>query len=461
MDVEPTWRIPDCDLFVRHRNDGATQDLVIPVALVCNTPTDILLDQVKTNSTKIDKWLCVQPERSEPVVLCGSGPSILDHIEDILALQASGAKVVALNNCANTLFERGIMPDYQIICDARPETVDLIGPAKEHLFSSQVHPSLFDACPDATLWHYQMCEDWADFEKYLPPRRGRYALVGGETAVGNISLCLAYTLGFRDMRCYGYDCSYKDGQSHAIRQTINDGEPITEVEFMGQTYTVSYTMKNKADSFYKHVMALEGAGAKIDVIGSGLLPAMFAWHRDTPLDERERIKYEMMWQSSKYRDFSPGEDLHDHIISELGIEPGETVLDLGCGPGRLTAKLATTYKATAVDFASNCLDEGVDVPFVEANLWDIPETLTADFGVCCDVMEHIPPEKVDDVLANVAKAIRKGVYFRIEFAPDCLGYLIGAPLHLSIHDEDWWAKKLHEHFGLVRVYGDGIFTAWR
>jgi hypothetical protein len=96
---------------------------------------------------------------------------------------------------------------------------------------------------------------------------------------------------------------------------------------------------------------------------------------------------------------------------------------------------------------------------VQANLWDLPKSVTGTYGVCCDVMEHIPPEKVDAVLSNISKAVT-ACYFRIEFEPDSMGALIGAPLHLSVHDEEWWAKKLHEHFRLVRVYGDGVFTCF-
>ena len=60
----------------------------------------------------------------------------------------------------------------------------------------------------------------------------------------------------------------------------------------------------------------------------------------------------------------------------------------------------------------------------------------------------------------IAKAVTTGVYFRIEHTPDSMGALIGAPLHLSVHDETWWAKKLNEHFRLVRVHGDGVFTCF-
>ena len=41
------------------------------------------------------------------------------------------------------------------------------------------------------------------------------------------------------------------------------------------------------------------------------------------------------------------------------------------------------------------------VPLLVANLWDIPIEMSADWGFCCDVMEHIPTERVDRVLGVI------------------------------------------------------------
>ena len=55
------------------------------------------------------------------------------------------------------------------------------------------------------------------------------------------------------------------------------------------------------------------------------------------------------------------------------------------------------------------------VPFVNACLWDF--CLKADIGFCVDVMEHIPPEKVGDVLDRIKDAVGR-VFFQINYGKD-------------------------------------------
>lgn len=459
--MDATYHVPEGDVYFRHRNPDATEDLVIPIQLVCNTSDELLLEQVKINSHAKTDWLKCSDAHDGVALLVGSGPSMLDTLPTILEFKEKGGHIFALNNAANILLDHGVMPDFQVIVDARPETKQLIGPARKHLFASQVHPSLFEEVPDAQLWHLNICENFEDFEKQFPPYEDTYALIGGTATVGNVATCLAYAMGYRDLKCFGYDSSHKEDATHAAPQPMNEGEPLMDVIFRGKHYRTSFTMKSQSDTFHRHAVALEEGGAKIEVFGSGLLPDTWRWHKETSIEEREAEKYEIMWSKDGYREWSPGEDHYDSIMTLLTPEPSSTFLDLGCGTGRLTQKLAQNFFATGVDFAGNCLDEGVKVGFVKANLWSLPDFLQASYGVCCDVLEHIPPEKVDEVLANIAKAITTGVYFRIDHDRDSAGALIGVPLHLSVHDQTWWAQKLSEHFRLVRVYGDGVFTAWR
>lgn len=452
--------IPDGDVFFRHRNPDATDDLVIPVNIICNTADEVLLDQIKTNAHARGDWLkCSEPHEGV-ALLVGSGPSMLDTLPTILEFKAQGGTIFALNNAANVLFDHGVMPDFQVICDARAETKQLIGPAVKHLFASQVHPSLFDECPDAQLWHLNICEDFNDLEKQFPEYAEDYALIGGTATVGNVATCLAYAMGYRDLKCFGYDSSHKDDATHAAPQPMNAGEPLMDVIFRGKHYRTSFTMKSQSDTFHRHAVALQEGGAKIEVYGSGLLPDTWRWHQETSLEDREAEKYEMMWTKPSYRSWSPGNDHYESILEKLCPEPGSSFIDFGCGTGRLTSRLAQDYLVTGIDFAANCVDEGLSFPFVKANLWSLPD-LSANYGVCCDVMEHIPPEKVDDVLSNIARVVTSGVYFRIEHEPDSMGALIGVPLHLSVHDKLWWAEKLTQHFRLVQAHGDGVFTAWR
>ena len=69
--------------------------------------------------------------------------------------------------------------------------------------------------------------------------------------------------------------------------------------------------------------------------------------------------------------------------------------------------------------------------------------VAAEYGFCTDVMEHIPPDKVDVVLNNILHAAQS-VWFSICLIPDDCGVLIGEPLHLSVHPFEWWKKKFED-----------------
>lgn len=450
------WHAPDCDLFLRHRNPGATQDLTIPVHLVCNTPDDVLLRNIATNARARPKWLAVRRSHSRAAIICGSGPSLADSINEVCQLKSAGGLIFALNGAARFLAGAGVMPDFQVICDARPETADLIGPARRHLFASQCDPALFEAVPGARLWHLWIGEE---MNQALPSYEGSYVLIGGTSSVGNVATCLAYALGFRDLHCFGYDSSHKGAASHAFEQKLNAGDPLTRVTYRGVDYLISFTMRSQVDTFFEYGSALEDAGARITMHGDGLLPRMWRDGKRPADAEREAAKYRTMWMQPEYRRSSPGEERLPEILGALKSKPGAHVIDFGCGPGRAAGAMQDVgHRVTAVDFASNCLDPDIRVPFVEACLWDLPASLTGDAGICCDVMEHIPPDKVDDVLASISRAV-PACAFTISSRVDRMGWLIGERLHLTIHPPEWWQTKLGEHWPVVERIGDELYLA--
>src|ERR1700741_3188417 len=81
------------------------------------------------------------------------------------------------------------------------------------------------------------------------------------------------------------------------------------------------------------------------------------------------------------------------IVSELGVEtPIETVLDYGSGPQSHIARLLPQYQVA--DY-----DPGIDGKDAEPS--------SADVVVCADVLEHIEPECLGDVLHHIRKLSKK------------------------------------------------------
>lgn len=177
----------------------------------------------------------------------------------------------------------------------------------------------------------------------------------------------------------------------------------------------------------------------------------------------EKEIYEQLWDKPQYRYHANGEAGAHNFLEVVKPKKGASVLDLGCGTGRGGLYLAMfgAMNVTLVDFASNCLDEDIKdmlvsqphaLRFIEADLTKaLP--VQAEYGFCTDVMEHIPPGQVDDVLDHCLKAARH-CFFQICLVEDRMG-LIDHPLHLTVKPFEWWAQKFNERGCLVHWSHDG------
>ena len=424
--------LPYSNLQIQHWNPGATMPLTLPVHVICNTSDEEIYENIRINSRRPGKWVNIEKAHDGIAVLCGSGPSLEDHLEEIKEWQSKGAKVFAMNGAASYLHTFGIVPDYQVIIDARKETADLVGPAKEHLFGSQVHPECFEKMPTARVWHLQI----GNIEDHFPEYDDGYVLIGGAASVGNTATCLAYAMGYRNLQIYGYDSSFRDDKSHAFHQKMNDGDPRAWVKFCGKDYLTSLTMKLQAEKFQATARALKHGGCHIEVHGTGLLPDMF----NTPkVFMTEKEKYERMYAQDDYRLYSPGEQIVDLFIEVA--KPSGKVIDFGCGLGRSGLKMKENgLDPFLIDFVDNSRELGAKtLPFIQHDLTN-PILVKADYGFCTDVMEHIPPDDVETVITNIMSSA-KNVFFQICTTIENCGELIGQELHLTVEDHQWWKNK--------------------
>jgi hypothetical protein len=105
----------------------------------------------------------------------------------------------------------------------------------------------------------------------------------------------------------------------------------------------------------------------------------------------EQAKYEAMWEKPEYRVFAPGEHVVSQFLEVANPPSGASVRDLGCGTGRAGVILAGLgFEVTQYDFAANCRDEGIELPFVQHDLMKPIAGPPADYGYCTDMLEHIP-----------------------------------------------------------------------
>lgn len=430
--------------------NGDVQWLEPKFEITPNTDQDTILANIRANSAS---FVGMGPKQA---LVVGGGPSAADYFDEINETVMQGG-LFALNNAGRWLIERGRHPDFVVLYDARPQMAEMIpengSVGTWYYVSSQCDPAVFDTLRERgyyfTMFHALNGDGSLEAIRECDPGA---LILGDACTVGIQTLNLLSALGYHKATLYGYDSSWRKGEKHAYKQPggLNDDQKPRQFMFQGMTYETSGAMAHQAQEFINRLPQWRGAGLHIEVKGEGLLPDMWrAEVGDGSLEQREARKYQKMWTHKSYRFVSPGEDLADLVRKWL---PGKArVVDFGCGTGRLAAKMQDWgHRVLGVDFATNCLDDEVMIPFCIANLWDLPETVSGTHGVCTDVMEHIPPEKVDAVLTNIRRAVPKA-FFNIATTLDAHGAVIGERLHLTVKPESWWVEKLKAHWGSVEV----------
>lgn len=390
--------------------------------------------------------------------IAGGGPSLEDTWQELQGV------IVAVNGSLQFLLDKGVRPWGVGIMDPSPHMKDIV-PRVEgmHYFVASVcHPSLFDHLEGmkVNLWHPGGAPGLQDLLEKEGPET--WTMVAGASTMGARWLNLGYTLGFRRFEFHGLDSSYRGERTHAYPDHTDGADHLvidgyhTKLAFVRQVSDFFAILKAFSETDVEEI--------NIELHGDGWLQDRWRRFRaDYPdafklrdhTEESERSKYELMWEFDAYRTSSPGEQLVHDAITEMGMAGGDSLIDFGCGPGRATSILQKAgIRATGLDIAANCLDDGVEVPFRQVCLWDLPEDIDpADWGYCCDVMEHIPPDKVDAVLANIRAKTKRGVFFNIAFLHDTHGEVIQQRLHLTIHSEGWWLNKLREFWPNTEVLG--------
>ncbi|MBM3199182.1 MAG: class I SAM-dependent methyltransferase [Chlamydiae bacterium] len=180
--------------------------------------------------------------------------------------------------------------------------------------------------------------------------------------------------------------------------------------------------------------------------------------------KKEKNKYERMWQQELYRKVSPGYLSAEGFLSFIRtrMNPLDTIIDFGCGSGLAALPfLEAGCKTVLIDIAENCLADKIDaltylipdlLSFQLGCLWNLPPSLAqGDWIYCMDVLEHIPPEKIDDSLKEMALRTKKGGALQVFLVEERMGELIGEQLHLTLHPLSWWTQKMETYWEIEQI----------
>lgn len=116
-------------------------------------------------------------------------------------------------------------------------------------------------------------------------------------------------------------------------------------------------------------------------------------------------------------------------VHEFAIQLGAaTVLDYGAGKGTLRVALGNV---------------GYDIREYDPSVPHMSATpLPADLVTCTDVLEHIEPENIDDVLDDLARLAKVAVFLVISTRKAGRILADGRNAHLIVEPADWWIPKL-------------------
>ena len=124
--------------------------------------------------------------------------------------------------------------------------------------------------------------------------------------------------------------------------------------------------------------------------------------------------------------------LVDKVIQSNGITE---LLDYGAGKCRLRDSLTESVKYT---------------PYEPSNPeWsNTPEP--CEFVTCIDVLEHIEPDCLDDVLDDLKRVVKKYGFFTIHTGPAQKILPDGRNAHLTQEPLDWWKVKIEKRFNIIQ-----------
>lgn len=109
----------------------------------------------------------------------------------------------------------------------------------------------------------------------------------------------------------------------------------------------------------------------------------------------------------------------------------DEILDYGCGKGTLRAALVKMFQPIKVTNYDPCMPEFSARP-----------TGTFQSVLCNDVLEHVEPEFLDNVLEDIYNYGEDYFYFAIGLTESTKKLANGQQNHLIVENSEWWKMKL-------------------
>jgi uncharacterized Rossmann fold enzyme len=265
--------------FMLSDHGGKDLNLIEGFESNLNTAMATMIIQAEQNMARDLPLFVETPEHEGIAMIVGGAPSLQDELKNLRTHKQRGGVIFALNGTHDWLIERGIIPDFHVLLDARLDNIQFVSkPHKNvtYLIAAQCHPDIFDALKNHETIMWTACFDDPEQEKIFCRKFQKpICMIGGGATVGLKTMNLAYLLGFRNIRLYGMDSSYSGTENHAYRQELNDKESKIDIHAAGRDFICAPWMAKQAMEFQKQYRQLVGLGCQIKVLGEGLIPWIY------------------------------------------------------------------------------------------------------------------------------------------------------------------------------------------
>jgi len=156
----------------------------------------------------------------------------------------------------------------------------------------------------------------------------------------------------------------------------------------------------------------------------------------TPLlsEEYRRLNAELHKRVPSYG--TTGRQYVDVIRRLARKHSARHILDYGCGKQDLAAALGREFEVRDFDPA---------LPGLDAS------PAPADFVACIDVLEHVEPDFLENVLADLARVTLRVALLSIATRPSGKVLADGSNPHRIVERPPWWLARLENYFRLVKV----------
>lgn len=400
--------------------------------------------QISYAIKRISKRIAPSDKRDDAMAVVCFGPSLNDTWEKVREFR----HIITGSGSHKFLVDKGFSPeqfDSWTHCevDPREHKVKLIGTPQKgvrYLISSTCHKAVFDHLEgmDVALWH--VFDNSEEAIRVLP--KGEWALLGGSN-IGLRQLAIARFLGFTNLHVFGMDGCLGNSGLHAAEHP-NQPKKTQSVEINGKTFQTTQAYLECAKQTSHELNQLHDVDAKF--YGEGLVQE---WMKDyvrvaaptksiIAFQNPETISAEYVQLNRRLHEENPaygvGGEKHAGTVLQLCDQfKTKNVLDYGAGKRRL---------GKAIPFQIAEYDPAVP------EIAEAPKP--ADIVVCTDVLEHIEPDKLPYVLADLKRCVRICGYFVIHTGPSSKVLADGRNTHLIQNGKEWWCMKLKKFFTVSR-----------